>query len=660
METEDQSNTPIKPDTVPGVGGPLSGAPLSDSHLGAMLKIGLPPQSQRAGGAWQPPAPEELQRDFPQYEIRGILGRGGMGAVYKGWQKSLDRFVAIKILPPGLDGGDVDFTARFKREAKAMAQLKHNGIVAVHDTGQTAGGLLYFVMEHVEGTDVQRLVALRGRLEPAEALRITSAVCDALAYAHGQGFVHRDIKPSNIMIETGGTVKVADFGLAKSNAPEATMLTTDGISVGTPDFMAPESFKGAAHVDHRADIYAVGVMLYQMLTGRIPRGRFDGPSGVVREIDPRLDAVVDKAMQTDREKRYSSAAEIRADTERILAHPSVAAVAQRRGKVMLGIAFTASLVLAAGGVVWWSRSGGAPGGDLRHAGESPAKSPGEEAFHRLGLDASGSSAIAGTSATLVTAAKDAPFINSLGMKFVPVPIQGGPTGGQRVLFSVWDTRVQDYEAFVKETKREWKPDFLRDATLPAINVSWEDAQLFCQWLTGRERASGRLPTGWNYRLPSDHEWSCAAELGAREDAAKLPSEKNVKINDTFPWGTQWPPPEKAGNYAGEELQPFLTAGRYPFVTGVIAGYHDGYATTSPVGSFAANRFGLFDMGGNVWQWCEDWFDDGQKDRVLRGASWAHGARDNLLSSRRSYNAPTARYGGNGFRCVLSASAPAGR
>ena len=246
-------------------------------------------------------------------------------------------------------------------------------------------------------------------------------------------------------------------------------------------------------------------------------------------------------------------------------------------------------------------------------------------------------------------------MNTLGMQFVPVPILGGPTGGQKLFFSVWDTRVQDYEAFVKETKRESpKADFEQGPTHPVVNVSWQDAQLFCQWLTLREQASGRLPVGFRYRLPSDHEWSCAVELGAREDAAKTPAEKSWQIKNVFPWGTQWPPPDNAGNYWSEELRPLLAAGKFSWIKGELAGRYDGYATTSPVDSYAANRFGLYDMGGNVWQWCEDWFDRDQKDRVLRGASWDDHEGNALLSSHRSHNAPTLRSPRNGFRCVLAA------
>ncbi len=302
------SHEPHQPQPGTGISDPTRIVPAGGDPFAAML--GAAHGSHTQAGPWQPPAPEELQRDFPQYEIRGILGRGGMGAVYQGWQRSLDRLVAIKILPPGLDDGISGFTERFKREAKAMARLQHPGIVTVFDAGTTPSGLLYFVMECITGTDVQQLVRQQGRLDPAEALRITAAVCDALAYAHEHGIIHRDIKPSNIMLDARGTVKVADFGLAKTTAAGTTLLTRSEVTMGTPEFMAPEALKGVAQVDHRADLYAVGVMLYQMLTGELPRGRFEPPSRAVKGLDRRLDAIVDKALQSAPADRWSTATEI--------------------------------------------------------------------------------------------------------------------------------------------------------------------------------------------------------------------------------------------------------------------------------------------------------------------------------------------------------------
>ncbi|MBE7495938.1 MAG: protein kinase [Verrucomicrobiaceae bacterium] len=309
--------------------------------------------------AWQPPGVADLQKLLPQYEITAFIARGGMGAVYKGVQRSLERTVAIKILPPDItDDGEANYAQRFKQEARAMAKFKHPGIVTVYEAGEvdssppapreehsvSAGGerpqdssveavaaapgssrgseraavpLLYFVMEFIEGTDVAQLVAAQGQLPPQEAIRITTAVCDALAYAHSRGVVHRDIKPSNVMIDADGQVKVADFGLAKMTAQDSGGLTKSSVAMGTPDFIAPEVMIAGTLVDQRADIYAVGVMLYQMLTGHIPRGRFSPISAVLPQSDPKLDAIVDKAMQTDREKRYSSAVEMKTEVESV-------------------------------------------------------------------------------------------------------------------------------------------------------------------------------------------------------------------------------------------------------------------------------------------------------------------------------------------------------
>ncbi|MFN7565255.1 MAG: serine/threonine-protein kinase, partial [Prosthecobacter sp.] len=209
---------------------------------------------------WEPPSVEALQQALPQYEISAFIARGGMGAVYRGTQRALKRPVAIKIMPPEIEDGDLQFAARFKQEAQAMALLSHPNIVAVFDAGETPEGLLYFVMEFVEGTDVAQLIASEGRLDAVRAAPIIAAVCEALAFAHEEGIVHRDIKPSNIMIDKRGRVKVADFGLAKAVNIESTLMTRSDVAMGTPDFVAPEALIPGMKVDGRADLYAVGVM----------------------------------------------------------------------------------------------------------------------------------------------------------------------------------------------------------------------------------------------------------------------------------------------------------------------------------------------------------------------------------------------------------------
>ena len=621
VETDDQSKIPTKPATAPGAGDASREEPVTDSLLGAMLGAG---RSKPSGGAWQPPLPEELQCDFPQYEMRGILGRGGMGAVYKGWQKSLDRFVAIKILPPGFDDGVSDFTERFKREAKAMAHLKHPGIVAVHDAGTTPGGLLYFVMECVEGTDVQQLVSEGRRLDPGEALRITCDVCDALAYAHSHGVIHRDIKPSNIMLDEQGKVKVADFGLAKTTAPETTVLTMSNITMGTPDFMAPEALLGVAHVDHRADIFAVGVMLYQMLTGKLPRGKYDPPSRIVSGLDRRLDRIVDRALQPDPVVRYASAGEMGAALAPVTR--SLARRASARGgaaapwKMPLFITLGAVVIAALAALVHfapWKKKGKAP---------------------------------AATAVTPATAGKSAPFVNTLAQEFVPVP-------GTQVLFCKWETRVRDYAAFAKANTVDdsWtKQDkdgvpVSREPDYPVCGVSWDDAKAFCKWLTEKESADGKLPKGMQYRLPTDEEWSRAVGLAAEDGAT--PKERSKKNDVDFPWGTEFPPLDgKVGNYADSAYHQ-----QFPG-SGWLQGYTDGFATTAPAGSFPPNVYGIHDLGGNVWEWCEDFIEPGSTERVLRGGSWVNFGRSSMISSDRIYYTAERMHCDLGFRVVLDTAA----
>jgi formylglycine-generating enzyme required for sulfatase activity len=198
----------------------------------------------------------------------------------------------------------------------------------------------------------------------------------------------------------------------------------------------------------------------------------------------------------------------------------------------------------------------------------------------------------------------------------------------------------------------------REPDHPVVSVSWEDAQAFCQWLTEKESAAGKLPKGMKYRLPSDEEWSRA--VGLPPELGVTPEEKSGRNSVDFPWGKDYPPTKKVGNYADEAFH-----AKFPKDSkdnekdqAWMKEYNDGYATTSPVGSFAPNAFGLYDMGGNVWQWCEDWFDATHKHRVLRGGSWNLVGRVSLLSSYRLHHAPESRIHHCGFRCVLAPAASA--
>ncbi|MBN2593884.1 MAG: serine/threonine protein kinase [Sedimentisphaerales bacterium] len=263
-----------------------------------------------------PPEPAELARQFPQLEILELLGQGGMGVVYKARQQQLDRLVALKILPPQVDQNKA-FAERFTREARSLARLNHTRIVMIYDFGHTESGLYYFIMEFVDGTDLRNVIK-KSELSPGKALKIVPQICEALQYAHEEGVVHRDIKPENILLNKKGQVKIADFGLAKilGMQPAVYTLTRTDQKMGTPHYMAPEQIERPQMVDHRADIYSLGVVFYEMLTGELPLGRFPLPSKKVR-VDVRLDEIVLKTLEKEPELRYQHASEVKTDVETI-------------------------------------------------------------------------------------------------------------------------------------------------------------------------------------------------------------------------------------------------------------------------------------------------------------------------------------------------------
>ena len=808
-------------DTPQPADGPLPTS-LGGLNPGELLARGLHTAKMSSAGAhgWEPPSVAEAAALFPSYEVLAMLGRGGMGAVFKARQIALDRFVAIKLLPLEISV-DPAFVDRFRREARAMAKLNHPHIISVFDFGQTAEGHLFFVMEFVEGANLAEIIHQVG-LAPDQALALAGQVCTALAYAHGKGVVHRDIKPANVMVDAESQVKVADFGLARLTDPTAETYgtTVTGTVMGTPDSRAPEQTRGM-NVDHRADIYSLGVMLYEMLCRETPRGAFDLPSARTG-CDPRLDAIVLKAMQQAPERRYQSTVEMKADVERarapietpppVVEHVAsappravekVAALAPKKNRPPLWIAFAVVLVSvlsvsgffakhrpkstakitadaavpAAGadgkwvdGLAEWfaKRAGGAdimtkvpegarvnefkaayfggqerdvavritarvisqelvifirsktveggfnrywvsiaPDGNSRILKGLPSSEsvlaqcpapPGYSArdrhtiqFRAVGdlltltvdgrpigtardgdITNGGLYFVAGVGSiiekleyldlggtapptpkntegeTPAAATKAEPFVNSLGMKFVPVP-------GTQVLFSVWETRVQDYAVFARATKANaaWTMQekdgmpISRGPRDPACAVNWDEANAFCRWLTEKERAEGKLAPSITYRLPTDEEWSRAAGM-EKEDGA-TPTERNGKNHANFPWGTGFPPKDKTGNFADASWHE-----KFPNEDW-IASYSDGYVTTSPVGSFAANGFGIYDLAGNIGEWCEDLLEPGNSRRVYRGGAWKSAHADSFWVSTRSHDAPEGRGSHLGFRVVLTIS-----
>ena len=232
-----------------------------------------------------------------------------MGAVYRARQKTLDRIVALKVLPPEV-GRDPAFAERFTREARALARLTHPNIVMVFDFGET-NGYFYFLMEYVDGVNLRQSLQAH-RLSPEQALAIVPQICEALQYAHDEGIVHRDIKPENVLLDKRGHVKIADFGLAKLlGRPGGTLnLTGTGQVMGTPHYMAPEQLEKPLEVDHRADIYSLGVVFYELLTGELPLGRFAPPSRK-SNVSADLDQVVLKTLEKEPNQRYQQASEVK-------------------------------------------------------------------------------------------------------------------------------------------------------------------------------------------------------------------------------------------------------------------------------------------------------------------------------------------------------------
>ena len=346
---------------------PQCGAALPPDSVGGLcprcLMLGAmqPTQVEDPVPVIPPLTPEELAPHFPQLEILECLGRGGMGVVYKARQKTLNRFVALKLMAPER-AADPEFALRFEKEAQALATLNHPNIVGVYDFGQ-AGGFYFLLMEFVDGVNLRQAMKAR-RFTPEQALAVVPPVCEALQFAHEHGIVHRDIKPENLLLDKEGRVKIADFGIAKMlNVEDSDIGVAESQPVGTPQYMAPEQ-KDHRRTDHRADIYSLGVVLYEMLTGELPNSELQPPSRKV-QIDVRLDEVVMRALEIAPELRYQTAGELgtmvqtiavpRPDGSRGVSAPSGPA---RRLKKGYGLLTTAEKLATASGQFFAFRTRG--------------------------------------------------------------------------------------------------------------------------------------------------------------------------------------------------------------------------------------------------------------------------------------------------------------
>lgn len=536
------------------------------------------------------PEVADLQPSFPDLRIESMLGQGGMGSVYKVWQSALERFAALKVLP--LDfASRPGFRERFTREARTLASLNHPHIVTVYDFGER-NQHFFFLMEYVDGGDLRSLLRSRPP-SPRETLQVIDQVCDALTYAHELGVVHRDIKPGNVLLDSRGRVKIADFGVAKLLGQTDAGMPA-GYVLGTPRYMAPEQLESPVTVDHRADIYSVGVLLYELLTGKLPTDPVTPLAGHATR-DHRLEGVVRRALERDPNHRFQHASEIR-DTVRQLLAPK-----RTRGRVW-----------ALGGLA--VGAGGAAAALMLRTSDSHSVVP--DPFPPV-------------------------WENSLGMRFRPVPDVPG-------LVSIWETRVRDWDEFARDQAPDLTaPPFKQSDDHPLTGVSLDAAEAFCRWLTARERRMGLLTANQQYRLPSDEEWSLA--VGLREPAAASPAQRHLQVRDEYPWGTLAPIPLGAGNYPDSALQAQVPTSQ------AVAGYYDGIPFTSPVGTFAANPLGLHDLGGNVWELTSSPFSPEMAKPTWRGGSWAFpdtaSGLDFLLSSFRVTEGIDLPPSSCGFRIV---------
>ena len=621
-------------------------------HAGADGFLDTPAVEQMAGTNTldflaPPQKPDSLGR-LGHYEVLGVVNRGATGVVVRAFDDQLQRVVAIKVLAPQLATSAVA-RQRFAREARATAAVIHDNVIDIHAV-HDAGPLPFLVMQYIDGPTLQQKLDRTGPLPLQEILRIGIQTAEGLAAAHRQGLVHRDVKPSNILLENGvERVKITDFGLAR--AGDDASLTHSGMVAGTPMYMSPEQAEGRV-VDARSDLFSLGSVLYAMCTGRPP---FRAPSVVavlkrvceevprpIREINPELPPwlgeLVARLHAKDPAGRPASAREVaelmvRHLAERphneTLASPAplmekVAPARRRRGVMASTAALLAVVALAVtevSGVTHLLR-GSERGLDR------------DVPLRELASTPTGPVALPQT------------FTNGIGMEFVIVPkgktwlggaANEGPgdkevvipadyyLGKSEVTQEEW-TRVMGHNPSYFSRMGEWKDRVtdIPDADLkrfPVEGVSWEDCQRFLEKLNQLEKQ-----TGWVYRLPTEVEWEYACRGGPMSDRAES------AFDYYFAQPTNTLLKEQA-NFDGTEGSPNRNQ------------------VCKRVGTFEANRLGLFDMHGNVWEWCHETetAPDGTTRGVFRGGSWQNQPGYYRAKCRMTNQQPTNRFGALGLR-----------
>lgn len=610
---------------------------------------------------------------FGRYQLIRVVGRGGMGVVWLAKDQELDREIALKFLPESVCL-DPEAIAALKRETRFSLELTHPNIVRIYDFVHDAR-YAAIAMEFIDGRSLSALKAERptGCFEAQEIAVWVGQLCAALDYAHSVGkVVHQDLKPANLMVDARGRLKITDFGIARTVSDSVARITAEGMVSGTLAYMSPQQMNGKRPT-HANDIYSLGATIYDLLTGKPPfhsgalyqQIEKHVPEPMVKRraeygikgqpIPKAWEATTAACLAKLPQSRPVTAAEVaaRLGLQAVTreswmtkgpGHPASGGPGptKRRGLVV------AAVLLAAAGLIGiLTRS---PRSD--DSGNSAAGTDGEAGKAAKSEPVRKIKPPAPTQITLASLGDR--FTNSLGMVFVRV------SGLENTFFSIWETRVQDFEAFAKDAAynalsgvistngssdgkqdafgSNWKvPGWEQGPNHPACGLSRDDAVAFCAWLSELAASQGQLPKSFTYRLPTDAEWSFA--VGLTNETGSFPEEKDSKVLRVYPWGTAWPPPPTAGNYRGAD---------------------DGHTHTAPVGSFPPNLHGLFDLGGNVWEWCADPYNPNNPgEGTLRGGSFIVGNPDQIISSRRKWpgRRVSVRNLELGFRCVLAPENP---
>jgi formylglycine-generating enzyme required for sulfatase activity len=597
-------------------------------------------------------APDVLDEavPLPGFETIRRLGRGGMGVVFLARQVSLNRQVAVKILPPLPRAESAARAERFRHEAELMARVSHPNVVSVYDFG-VAAGRPYLVMEYVEGGDLRRSISAERPLDAARVRSLIEPISRALTCLHRAGILHRDLKPANILMRDGQTPKVADFGIA---VPGGWTGIGNGPAPGTPGYVAPEQRYGLK-VDERCDQYSLAAVAYELLTCRRPLGTsFEPPSRFRRDVSHAVDDAIMRGLSEDRDDRFATVEEFAETLDRALA----GSLEPRPRRVRPAGAGLVALAIVAVVVVFLARprSPGAP------SLLGPVQAPDRAAGGRGN----------GAKAENADAPKPAPpamFANQVGMTMFLIKPGEFTMGSPPEDADAWfDERPQhrvtltlpfylaecevtnrQFRAFVESTGYKTEAErsglgghiydpriknLARDPTLtfrmpsygraaaddePVVQVTWNDAKTFCDWLAKLERQP--------YRLPSEAEWEYACRAGT---TTRWSTGKDPATLDDSAW-TQ--------RNAGARLR--------------------------PVGKKKANAWGLRDMHGNAWEWCEDWFGGYPAEHVtdprglargdkkaLRGGSWDYDTVSRTSSASRLPDPPDRPHFTHGFRVAM--------